>query len=1169
MDILSTLQNQENTSANTWEQDACFEVLKKLREKKEKECAATVSSVPKAHFNERLSSSTPDPEKVSPEKHHFQLIPERDTTPTTKEQLPTETGVSYTDQWMAGHMFSNINDHSFGHTGTQMPQRAPYVNNNPAFGGTSQLLNFFPSSVTANLGHGHVMNNIAPPGAPQTSYIQPAQNVAPGAPSSNFRQQLGVGRGVAPGPFGNSDTSSQALPSVPFQSIPTLNNIGNANVGGSQLFQTSSEGFVPLSNIYLESHSDTGRVSDIGAFQAFIPRDSLGFSPLGDTPQVYKEQKTDRTNSSGDSRKDHSGSLGERSVCSQGPASTPNSSGYVGLPTPKGNGKTVPNGIPAMQNENGLFQIHAHVEPCKDNIQNKNGGPSELSVHPPQTATNVQPNPMLYQRHNTDIPERDTAVQVPNKVPSVVTVTSSNKTPDASLNSQKGSSGLSQGSNPHVSGSDHTGSDQNNSLRDSNFPISQQQVLLNQQAENGIIGNERLITPMFVQPSPRSVTHVQGNLIPGENTVMQPVFLTYTANGAQIIPMKIADQNVALQGQQLAGYGLSMPLQGIVGQPQASNQKSVNSDRTPRSVSSESEGTKHDSVSEIPNNNPVSPNPWSKVKTDAKLKRVRYLLSELKECGKISKDVEVQRLAKDIEKNLDKVPQLSNTFSLQAEIDLAIQPLRSENSQLRRRLRLLNQQLKDQQIETDKIKEIKAVDLDVLHLQGANSALQKQIADLREDKVRLATEVTELNSNLQKMKIEKNKLLSSFSEKEMEDFRIKQEYLAETQKYRDEAEKHKRLVESSHLKHQAAEQECHILQITLQQRETEITRLQEIVETMKEGMAELLQELEHNKTVDKSWRENNSFGIQKLVKILEGDRPISPSCTTSDQDKTLSNNGENKHIFISQKPQTNLQNQKENLRAHPQRLTKQALADHDKIHSARSMDKAYATSDTEAEMVLETKNKKYKKSPLRRRHSSHSPQTRKHSLKNTNIHHSEDFHPNSGKYVGPSQKQNVEEIFHMLPKHYKPDDKSQQGPNVDKRIGFANNDYENQRQAIEGQSEAEKENDSDEFYYVVQPRQGRSDSRELVFLDQSRYSVTDYFKKYSQQPTNLDKRWHRRSLSQPNRPLKDPENKRAVYSGQISDSVNHRDKHHTRSNSQDTYLTEHDMIERKRKKSNI
>jgi uncharacterized membrane protein YgaE (UPF0421/DUF939 family) len=47
-------------------------------------------------------------------------------------------------------------------------------------------------------------------------------------------------------------------------------------------------------------------------------------------------------------------------------------------------------------------------------------------------------------------------------------------------------------------------------------------------------------------------------------------------------------------------------------------------------------------------------------------------------------DKEIKRLVKEVEDTLEIIPQLKSTFSLQAEIDLAIQPLRSENAQLRR-----------------------------------------------------------------------------------------------------------------------------------------------------------------------------------------------------------------------------------------------------------------------------------------------------------------------------------------------------------------------------------------------------------------------------------------------------------------------------------------------------
>ena len=47
-------------------------------------------------------------------------------------------------------------------------------------------------------------------------------------------------------------------------------------------------------------------------------------------------------------------------------------------------------------------------------------------------------------------------------------------------------------------------------------------------------------------------------------------------------------------------------------------------------------------------------------------------------------DSEVSRLVKEVNVVIDSIPQLGTTFNLQTEIDLALQPLRSENSQLRR-----------------------------------------------------------------------------------------------------------------------------------------------------------------------------------------------------------------------------------------------------------------------------------------------------------------------------------------------------------------------------------------------------------------------------------------------------------------------------------------------------
>jgi hypothetical protein len=48
-----------------------------------------------------------------------------------------------------------------------------------------------------------------------------------------------------------------------------------------------------------------------------------------------------------------------------------------------------------------------------------------------------------------------------------------------------------------------------------------------------------------------------------------------------------------------------------------------------------------------------------------------------------------------------------------------------------------------------------------LHLQASNTALQKQVAGEKETKVKLALELKDLHSQIQHMKIERNKLLHS------------------------------------------------------------------------------------------------------------------------------------------------------------------------------------------------------------------------------------------------------------------------------------------------------------------------------------------------------------------------------------------------------------------------
>lgn len=57
--------------------------------------------------------------------------------------------------------------------------------------------------------------------------------------------------------------------------------------------------------------------------------------------------------------------------------------------------------------------------------------------------------------------------------------------------------------------------------------------------------------------------------------------------------------------------------------------------------------------------------------------------------------MEVQRLFSEILQTLETLPYLTMDCDVQTEIAMGLQPLRSENAQLRRKLRISNQQMKE------------------------------------------------------------------------------------------------------------------------------------------------------------------------------------------------------------------------------------------------------------------------------------------------------------------------------------------------------------------------------------------------------------------------------------------------------------------------------------------
>ncbi|VDI09455.1 coiled-coil domain-containing protein 14 [Mytilus galloprovincialis] len=472
-------------------------------------------------------------------------------------------------------------------------------------------------------------------------------------------------------------------------------------------------------------------------------------------------------------------------------------------------------------------------------------------------------------------------------------------------------------------------------------------------------------------------------------------------------------------------------------------------------------------------------NPWSKVKMDAGLKKLRYLLGELKECGKIGKDVEVSRLVKEVEKTIETIPTLSSKFNLMAEIDLCLQPLRNENCQLRRQLRLVNQKVKEKEV----VKEKAALDFDVIHLQASNTALQKQVKDEKETKVKLALELKDLHSQIMRMKIERNKLLAALSEKETDELKVKQECLSDTQRFRHEIEELQRQTDGIQMKHESLEQENHILQITVQQRDTEICKMQEVVNEVKDCVASLIQELEESKVGDKSFVSNNSFSLQKLIKVLGEDSVASFTQGKQPSSRQQYTNTQQSLYLVTKEPP----------KPTP-RLTKQALATHDKkqphggsrgkmfTYDAHHIeDFKTSNSDTEVELNVVNHGQRRKQSPGRRRHSL-SPPSKRVPLRERNI---------SGKHKSPEPKKQT---------------LAKQSPIKNENVG------KNRRNLNRSLSPANSRNPKVAFdFSKTSYRHNSDDFQEENYLASNNHKAS--------QPNSSDtyrKRLHQRSYSQPN-----------------------------------------------------
>ncbi|KAE8581649.1 hypothetical protein XENTR_v10024875 [Xenopus tropicalis] len=218
-------------------------------------------------------------------------------------------------------------------------------------------------------------------------------------------------------------------------------------------------------------------------------------------------------------------------------------------------------------------------------------------------------------------------------------------------------------------------------------------------------------------------------------------------------------------------------------------------------------------------------------KTERKIKTVKYLLGEIKALVSEQGDGEAFRLITELEHSLDLLPAVVGSTNIHAEIALALQPLRSENAQLRRRLRIVNQQLRDRE-RAEKAARSDDQNFEVLSLHSMNATLQRQLAEAQTGLDSLQNKHQELLNVIEAQKDENKKLAQRLRDTERE--------------LESAAAKGRTDVNEAfgiQFKLESAEKDNKVLEIALRQRDAEVSRLRELTRTLQGSMAKLLCDL--------------------------------------------------------------------------------------------------------------------------------------------------------------------------------------------------------------------------------------------------------------------------------------------------------------------------------------
>ncbi|XP_041373980.1 uncharacterized protein LOC121387038 isoform X2 [Gigantopelta aegis] len=248
---------------------------------------------------------------------------------------------------------------------------------------------------------------------------------------------------------------------------------------------------------------------------------------------------------------------------------------------------------------------------------------------------------------------------------------------------------------------------------------------------------------------------------------------------------------------------------------------------------------------------------------------VRFLLKELENMAKISGSSDMLYLVQDLNNTLETM----STLDL-VNVDKLVQHLRIENVQLNRRIKTLNQQLRERE-RMERESSSLGVNFELLNLQTDNVSLNRQLREKHEAVTRFMALVDELQHEKDQVKEERQQLIMILDEKNKDKLKLREECMQESSKLERQLDLMKKQNDGNLLKLKAAQQENNILDLALKQRDHEISRLEQLVQTLKDGVEGILGSLDANCNI-KGPRSaaSDTFNLQRMLVML--DRSASP-----------------------------------------------------------------------------------------------------------------------------------------------------------------------------------------------------------------------------------------------------------------------------------------------------